>query len=146
MLNHQQRRRKIHPNHHRGAKKESRQRGIKDPSHHTEAPEGDPNLGAIQRKRDHDLGRFFSFGEDVLCKEKRVTICSFLVLFFIFNNYVCAGQGAGGYGGHALAHGQRHGVGGELRTARGTAGNENRVTPLYSSSAKIDPPPENTAL
>lgn len=59
MLNHQQRRREMHPNHQRGAKKEGRQRSIKDPSHHIGAPEGDPDLGAIQGKRDHDLGRVF---------------------------------------------------------------------------------------
>lgn len=57
---------------------------------------------------------------------------------------VCAGQGAGGHEGHT--HGRCHGVGRGLHTARGTAGNESRVTPLYSSSAKIDPPPGNTAV
>lgn len=44
-----------------------------------------------------------------------------------------------------LVPGRRLGVGGGSRTARGTAGNESRVTPPSSSSAKIDPPPGNTA-
>lgn len=57
------------------------------------------------------------------------------------------GPGPGLEGGSpgGLVPGRRLGVGGGSRTARGTAGNESRVTPPSSSSAKIDPPPGNTA-
>lgn len=61
-----------------------------------------------------------------------------------FNNCICAGQGFGGHGGRARGPHLR--AGGGPHTARGTAGNESRVTPLYSSCAKIGPPPENTAV
>lgn len=57
---------------------------------------------------------------------------------------LCAGQGAGGRG--SLDPRLRPAVGGGLRTARGTAGNESRVTPLCSSSAKIGPPTGNCAV
>lgn len=55
-----------------------------------------------------------------------------------------AGPGAGGRGGRA--HAQRHGVRGGLHSARGTAGSESQVTPLYSSSAKIDPQPGSNTV
>lgn len=57
---------------------------------------------------------------------------------------VCTDQGAGGHGDPA--HGRCHGGEEEQHTVRGTAGNESRVTPLYSSSAKIDHPLGNTAV
>lgn len=56
-----------------------------------------------------------------------------------------ADQWAGGQGGRARVRALRLGAGGGRSIARETAGNESRVTPLCSSSAKIDHPPGNNA-
>lgn len=68
MVNHQQRRRGNNPSPRRGTKKESRQKGRKDPSHHVRATGGDPNLGALQGGRNHGRGRVTGFFSWYLAK------------------------------------------------------------------------------